>query len=115
MRDETLMLESGLLLTQTEPSIPRIQSVGKTCGSVTGRVASNTRSGRVDKRECRTLFVLAARRHHELSVHTLRKLAINAGLFSIVAGTIGSQRFKLLVERLGVLAVLEYKALRARR
>ena len=77
------MLESGLLLTQTEPSTPRTQSDGKTCGSVTGRVASNTRSGRVDKRERRTLFALAARHYHERSVHTWRKLAINAGQLSI--------------------------------
>jgi hypothetical protein len=76
------MLESGLLLTQTEPSIPRTESVGKTCGSVTGRVASNSRSGFVDKRERRTHLASAARRHRELSIHTLRKGTINAGIFS---------------------------------
>src|SRR5579863_7898013 len=83
MCETSLILESGLLLTQTELSIPRTESFGNTCGSVSGRVASNTRSGRVDKRERRTCFARAARRRNELSTHTLRKTTINAGLFSI--------------------------------
>jgi len=79
------------------------------------RVASDTGPGLVDKGKRLARLATCAWRKGELSARTLRKLTINASLFTICAGTVSGQRLELLVERLCLLAVLHVEISTRRR